>query len=78
MKPIPPSVTEALAFVFGYASHVDNWRVIKRELFKVLPPVDRGLFAIRDLKTLQPQYNDFERELAQRWSEMTGRPVLFT
>lgn len=75
---IPPRVLEALAFVHGYAAGVDNWRVIKRELFKLLPPVDRGLFATRDLKTLQPQYNDFERELAQRWSEMTGRPVLFS
>ena len=73
-----PKVVEALAFVHAYASHIDDWLVIKKELLKALPPRLRSLFARRDPITKKQRTNAFERELAESWSELTGRKVLFT
>lgn len=70
-------VDEALAFVHSYAGHVDDWIVIKKELLKALRPEDRTLFSTRDPVTKRQRTNDMERQLAQRWAEMTGREVLF-
>lgn len=72
------SVEQALAFVFSYAAHVDDWITVKKELLKALPPDDRRLFSTRDPITKKQRTNDFERAVAARWSEMTGRPVVFT
>lgn len=72
-----PRIDAALAFVHGYASHVDDWIVIKKELLKSLPPALRTLFSTRDPITKRQRTNDFEREVARHWSEISGRPVLF-
>jgi hypothetical protein len=73
-----PRIAEALAFVHSYAGHVDDWLVIKKELLKALHPDDRALFSTRDPVTKRQRTNDFERLVAARWSEMSGRPVLFS
>lgn len=75
---INPNVASALAFVHSYAGHVDDWLVIKKELLKALHPDDRTLFSTRDPVTKKQRTNDFERQVAERWSEMSGRPVVFT
>jgi gamma-glutamyl phosphate reductase len=71
-------IVEALAFVHSYAGHIDDWLVIKKELLKALPPQLRSLFSLRDPVTKKQRTNAFERELAESWSELTGRKVLFT
>lgn len=73
-----PNVLGALVFVHSYAGHIDSWLVIKKELLKTLSPGDRRQFSTRDPVTKQQRTNDFERALAAKWSEMTGRPVVFT
>lgn len=73
-----PRIEEALAFVHGYAGHVDEWRTVKKELLRTLPSPLRVLFTTRDPTTKRQRLNDFEQDLARRWSEMTGRPVVFT
>lgn len=71
------SLNEALKFVYGYAGHVDDWLTIKKELLKALHPNDRVMFSTRDPITKKQRTNDFERLVAERWSIMTGRPVIF-
>ena len=73
-----PNVLGALAFVHSYAGHIDDWLTIKKELLRALPPGDRRLFSTRDPVTKKQRTNDFERGVAVRWSEMTGRPVVFS
>lgn len=74
----PDPIAGALAFVHSYAGHIDNWLVIKKELLKALPPAERTRFSTRDPVTKQQRTNDFERAVAAQWSEMTGRPVVFS
>lgn len=69
-------IAGALAFVHSYAGHVDDWLVIKKELLKALHPDDRTAFSTRDPVTKKQRTNDFERQVAARWSEMTGRSVV--
>lgn len=69
---------DALVQVHAYASHVDDWIVIKKELLKWMPAEDRVQFSTRDPLTKKQRTNDFERNVAERWSELTGRPVIFT
>lgn len=71
------AITDALNNVFQYASHVDDWLTIKKELLKMLPSDSRRVFSTRDPLTKRQRTNDYERTLANRWSELTGRPVLF-
>lgn len=71
-------LADALTFVYGYASNIDEWGTLKKELLKVLPASARGSFSTRHPITKLHQTNDFERELASRWSKLTGRPVLFS
>ncbi len=71
-----PRVDEALAFVYGYASHVDDWVTIKKELLKALNSELRMLFSTRDPVTKKQRTNDFERSLIARWTEMSGRDVI--
>ena len=78
MSTLNENVVGALAFVHSYAGHVDDWLVIKKELLKSLHPDDRTMFSTRDPVTKKQRTNDFERHVAERWSEMTGRPVVFT
>lgn len=72
-----PKIVEALSFVYAYANHVDDWIVIKKELLKAMAPEERKLFSTRDPVTKAQRTNDFEYELAHRWSVMTGRLVIF-
>ena len=69
---------EALQEVFVYASHVDEWLVIKKEMLKILPAPERKHFSTRHPITKRQMTNDFERELAKKWQEMTQRPVIFS
>ncbi len=73
-----PKVAEALIFVYNYAANIDDWLVIKKELLKALPSDVRTQFSTRDPVTKKQRTNDFERMVAERWSETTGRPVIFT
>ena len=72
-----PKIEAAVAFVHGYAGDIDDWLVIKKELLRSLSPDTRTLFSTRDPVTKKQRTNDFERQVAERWSEMTGRPVVF-
>ena len=69
---------EALQYVHAYAGHVDDWLIVKKELLKTLPMKHRLLFSIRDRKTGKQVTNDFERKLAARWSELTGRRTILS
>lgn len=69
---------EALVFIKTYAGHVDDWLVIKRELLKVLKPAQRSGFSTRDPITKAQVINEHDRAVASIWSELTGRPVIFT
>jgi len=71
------NVMSALREIYSYANHVDDWIVIKKELLRTLHPTDRKLFSTRDPITKRQRTNDFERNLAKIWEDMTHRPVVF-
>jgi hypothetical protein len=75
---ISPKIKDAVDFVFTYASHIDDWLVVKKELLKILPSGERTQFSLRHPITKKQRTNDLEREIAKYWSELTGREVLFT
>lgn len=74
---IDPEIVEAIDFVYSYASSVDDWITIKKELLKCLHPSVRTQFSTRDPITKKQRTNDLEREIAQHWSTLTGREVVF-
>ena len=71
-------IQEALEAVFSYASHVDDWLEIKKELVNMIAPQHRSRFSKRHEETRQQLTNDFERRLAAQWSARTGRDVIFS
>jgi hypothetical protein len=77
-KKLNRKIEEAIKFVFGYAGDVDEWIIIKKELLKALPSEERTSFSTRDPVTKKQVTNDFERCVAARWSELSGRAVLFS
>lgn len=70
------NVIDALNFVFSYAGHVDEWLTIKKELLKALPSKERTAFSTRDPITKKQLTNDFELQLAKRWSDLSGHEVI--
>ena len=74
---IPEKVEESIQIVFTYASHIDEWIVVKKEVLKNIHPSLRALFSIRDPKTKKQVPNAFDLEVAARWSQLTGRKVIF-
>lgn len=70
-------ILDVLREVFEYASQTDDWIVIKKEVLRALPARLRKHFSLRHPITKKQQTNDFERELAEEWSRMSGREVLF-
>ena len=71
-------IDNALESVFAYAGHIDEWIVVKKELLKNLNSEERVSFSTRDPITKKQRTNDLERTIAKRWSDLTGRPVIFT
>lgn len=69
-------LSDAIDHVFTYASHVDEWLIVKKELLKVLPVKERTIFSVRDPITKKQRVNQFEILLAKWWSEKTKRPVV--
>lgn len=72
-----PAIQEALTFVHGYAPMLDDWITIKKELLRSMHSEDRKFFSTRDPITKEQRTNAFERFIAERWSAMTGRAVVF-
>lgn len=70
-------IEEAIKEVYTFASDVDDFLTIKKQLLKMLPPNLRTNFSTRHPITKKQQTNEFERLLGSRWSELTGRPVIF-
>lgn len=71
-------IEDAIQAVFKYAGHIDSWIVIKKEILKQLSHDDRTAFSTRHPITKKQQTNDFERTIAQRWEELSGRKILFS
>jgi len=69
-------LAEAIDYVFSYASHVDEWIIIKKELLRALPVEERTIFSVRDPITKKQRVNQFERLLASWWSSKTKRPTV--
>jgi len=60
---IPKIILTSIEEVHSYASHVDDWIIIKKELLKSLPPNYRRMFSTRDAKTKKVSLNEFEQHL---------------
>ena len=71
-------VDEALQFISSYAPEIADWKVLKRELLKTLPPPARSQFSTRDPLTKRQNFNDFEKQVTERWREITGVDVIFS
>jgi len=67
---ISEKVLSALKEVLSYASHVEDWLVVKKELLKILPPDERTSFSTRDPITKQQRMNEFEKKLSEEWMRM--------
>jgi hypothetical protein len=74
---IPDEIIDALLDAHTCAPQVDSWIVLKRMLLNSVPSNIRRLFSTRHALTKRTWTNEMELELARRWSELTGRPVLF-
>ena len=74
---IPDEIIEALNEIHQYASQVDEWIVLKRILLNSLPAPTRTLFSTRHPISKRTWTNDLEIELANMWSKLTGRPIIF-
>lgn len=70
------SYVDALSVVHSYASHIDDWVSLKRQLLLVLKPSERKSFSTRDPKTFKQGVNDFEKEIMEKWCVMTGRELI--
>jgi 8-oxo-dGTP pyrophosphatase MutT (NUDIX family) len=70
-------ITDALQFVASYAADARDWITIKKELLKTLPSDDRKMFSTRDPITKKQRTNEYERDLARQWTELTGKSLLF-
>lgn len=66
---------EAILFVHSYAFQVSDWKVLKKELLKVLPPDKRKLFSTRDQKTKKQFLNSLEKEIIEEWKKITGKSL---
>lgn len=60
---VPKIILTSIEEVHSYASHVDDWIIIKKELLKSLPSNYRKMFSTRDAKTKKVSLNEFERQL---------------
>lgn len=68
----PNRLEEGLQFVARYASKVEEWTVVKKELLKFFTPEERKNFSTRDPLTKAQSLNDFEKKLIERWLQITG------
>jgi len=75
---VSSNLDEALKFVASYAGSAKEWKVIKKELLKFLPPEERKKFSTRDAVTKAANFNEFESEVAKKWADITGNDVIFT
>jgi hypothetical protein len=75
---VHPRINVALLTFYSYASHVNQWLTVKKNILLMLPSVLRSRFSRRDEKTKLQRPNALEYELMQRWANMTGRDVLFS
>lgn len=73
MKEISDRVTDALHEVMKYASHVEDWMIIKKELLKILPPEERKSFSTRDPITKLQRTNQFEDNLIEVWNGLRNK-----
>ena len=60
---VPKIILASIEEVHSYASHIDEWIIIKKELLKSLPSNYRSMFSTRDSKTKKVSLNEFERQL---------------
>lgn len=63
---------ETINFVYSYAPNITDWRVLKKELLKSLPPSHRKLFSTRDNSTKRLNFNDFEKTVVEYWQKIAG------
>lgn len=64
---------EAISFIHSYtAGGITDWKVLKKELLRLLPPDQRKLFSTRNSRTKKQTLNDFEKSVIERWKEITG------
>jgi len=69
---IPKRILEELTIISQLAGKEEDWMVIKRLLLLSLPSSMRTLFSTRDPKTKRQALNDFEKNLIEVYSNMTG------
>lgn len=67
-----PKVEEVINFVHSYAPNITEWKVLKKELLKSLPPSHRKLFSTRDNLTKKMNFNEFEETVAEYWKKIAG------
>lgn len=75
---VDPRIIEALELFGGYASHVDDWLIVKKNILRIISPELRKQFSRRHEKTKRQIPNKLEFELMQRWAALTERQVIFT
>lgn len=75
---VPAEVATALEHVYGYAGPITQWITLKKEILRILHPRFRTLFSTRDPLTKRQRTNEFERRVAEAWSELARCSVVFT
>jgi hypothetical protein len=71
-------IDEGISFVASYAKGVTDWATLKKELLKFFAPQERKLFSTRDPITKAQRMNEFEEEIARKWTKLTGFHVIIT
>jgi hypothetical protein len=71
------TINDALKQLYTYASDINDWMIIKKELLKILPSELRKNFSTRDPLTKEQKINAFDIQIAKIWSDMINKPVVF-
>ena len=72
---IHEDVVKMMIEVMEYASDVEDWITIKKELVKHVRWQLRTLFSRRHPLTKKQQTNEFEYEVMKKWVELGGKEL---
>ena len=70
---IPDNLKEIIDYAADYIEDsTDDWFRVKKEIVNLFPPKQRSNFSRRHYSTKLHTINEFEREVMDYWTEVTG------
>jgi hypothetical protein len=73
---MPEPVLEATDTVLRYASDASDWLIVRKEIIRLMKPVDRSWFARRHYSTKLPLLCETDFLVLDYWEQKTGKRLL--